>query len=290
MLAKFRINHPFLYAIVVYAVFTVVFNLVGWLYSNVFSGLLSASDAMDEAMSSLIGEIAAAAALCFVLYRTGKLGLLTKKGKGFFGGLAVGGFCLGCIVMYALRSFAGEDGSDPLAVNFTATSLVYVLSMMMVGVAEELEARALIAETFLEHFGTAREAALKAALISGFFFGIMHITNLASQSVSETLPQVVLCVTSGILYGAIYFRSGNLWSIVVIHGLNDVAASLSTWLFAGGAEAASEAASEAAAFSMVSLVPILLIGALDIAVALFLLRKSKAAEIEENWPEIAAVK
>ena len=285
MLNKFRLAHPFLFAVLIYLVFTVAMNGSGLLAYR-FVDLVTGGSVGGEVepLVEIFDEVVPALVFCFILSRIGRFGLLKKRGRGFLTGLAVGGYCLAYIAFLAFGQLL-SCLTDDMPINFTAVSVAYVVSMLMVGVTEELEARALIGETFLEHFGTERGGAIKAAVASGVIFGAMHLTNAITDGIGDTAPQVCLCVTSGILYGAIYFRSGNIWSIALIHGLNDVAAGISVWLFAGGI-CVEQAAATASEFSLASLAFPIVLGALEVAVALYLLRPEKIGEVGQSWPEI----
>ncbi len=286
MLKNLRIKHPFIYAICIFLIFGVTMQVASIFFLISFTLALGESGASAASpLATIGGELIAAAVLIFVLWRSGKIGLLSKRGKGFWRSLAVGGYCFVFIavmtVMGLVESVESADGSGG-AVNFAAASVVYIISMMCVGFTEEIEARALIGETFLEHFGTAREGVIKACVVSGLIFGIMHTSNALDAPFADTFSQVILCITGGILYGAIYFRTGNIWAIMFIHGLNDVGASAAIWLLNGGMEVASTTTG----FSVEMLALTAAIGACDLAAAFFLLRKSKAGEVAKYWPEI----
>lgn len=287
MLKKFRLEHPFLFAVCIYLTFFVTMNATGWVCERVCELFVGGPvPASFDPFNQIISELAPALVLCLVLFGTGRLGLLKKRGRGFFAGLAIGGACLAYIAWLAFQQIViglTEYGT----INIAAPSIALVVSMLMVGVTEEIEARALIGETFLEHFGTERSGAIKAAALSGLIFGAMHLTNAINGDLTSTLVQVATCATSGFLYGAVYFRGGNIWSIALIHGLNDVAASLATVLFLGGVEL-EQAAVATESLSIASFAYPAFIGILDIVLALYLLRPRKAGEVKQSWPEIPA--
>ncbi len=281
MLAKFRLSHPFLFAVLIYLIFFVTMNGTGIAAMFAIYTFCGGSiGAVGEQVVQIICEVVPALIFCLILWRTDRLGLLTKKGKGLVAGLKIGGYSL-CFILVILAQTLLSACANGYEVNFTVASVVYVPAMLMVGITEEIEARALIGETFLEHFGATRTGAIKAAVVSGVIFGAMHLTNAIDGQLPETMLQVCLCVTGGILYGATYFRGGNIWSIAIIHGLNDVVAGLAEWLFNGGAHITSSTG-----IVLEDLVFIGIIGALDLIAAFYVLRPSKADEVRESWPEI----
>ena len=283
MFLKLKNNHPYLFAIVVYLIFMVCMNIG----SAVFYGIslaISLDKGMADALSTLVGELVAALVLLLVLKKTGMFSLLSKKGKGFFAGLIVGAYCLVFIMLIFIRGLMGDEDTNGLTINFTVTSVVFIISMFAIGITEEIAARALIGETMLEHFGTTHVDIIKAALVTGAIFGGMHVTNMLVAPVDTTIYQMILCFTGGTLYTAIYYRSGNLWSIAFIHGLNDAGAGMVTWLYQGGVEATEQAS----AITAGDMIYIVAIGVVELAVAFFLLRKSKVQEVQTYWPEVAA--
>lgn len=90
--------------------------------------------------------------------------------------------------------------------------------MALVGVAEEFIFRGVIAQSLLERFGTGRAGVWKACLLSGLLFGAAHLTNLLSSAPFGVLMQCVFAASLGTLFAAIYFRTGNLWVTVFLHG------------------------------------------------------------------------
>ena len=281
MLVKFRKEHPFLFVICVGALFLLTVRGLGNPLTDVIMGLMPGQDTLADNLGTLAIEIVLALEMLVILHLTDRMYLITKKGRGFFSGLAIGGYCFGFLVYMTVVALVGGFEEGPI--DFTAASVVYVLSMLVVGIAEEFEARAIIAETLLEHFGTARKGALCAAGVSGLIFGLMHLSNAIGGSFAETLPQVILCISGGILYGVIYYRSGNIWSIALIHGINDVVASISEWLFAGGVSAASD---PSATLSVSQMIFTCCLAAIEIGVSLYLMRKKRADEVKETWSDI----
>lgn len=152
-----------------------------------------------------------------LLRRTGKAQLLTRRGCGFFNGLLVGMYPAALLAynLYVKLLFG-------LAADGTLLPLWRILcffaNMMLVGVAEEFLFRGVVAETLLEHFGTSRGGIWKACLLSGVLFGCAHLTNLFTSAPLGVLMQCVFATSLGVLYGAIYFRTGNLWVTVFLHG------------------------------------------------------------------------
>ena len=152
--------------------------------------------------------------------------------------------------------------------------LSFLACMAMVGVAEEFLFRGVIAETLLEHFGTSRAGVWKACLLSGVLFGAAHLTNLSSSAPFGVLMQCAFSASLGALFAAIYFRTGNLWVTVFLHGAMDIASMLIGGLY--GTTTLSESVSGYDASMLLTVVVYLLPVA-------FLLRKKKLPEVQLYW-------
>ena len=159
-----------------------------------------------------------------------------------------------------------EDGQ--LQPAFSISS--FFVSMALVGVAEEFIFRGVIAQSLLEHFGTGRAGVWKACLLSGLLFGAAHLTNLLSSAPFGVLMQCVFAASLGTLFAAIYFRTGNLWVTVFLHGAMDITSMLVGGLY--GTEDVAESISGYDASMMLSILIYLI-------PTLFLLRKKKIGEV-----------
>lgn len=95
-------------------------------------------------------------------------------------------------------------------------TLLYILSMLCVGLLEEAIFRGLLFEAM-------RKDSTKAAIIvSSVTFGIGHIINLINGSGAELLPnllQVVYATAAGFMFVMMYYRSKSLVVCIAAHGL-----------------------------------------------------------------------
>lgn len=133
------------------------------------------------------------------LVRTDRAGLLRRRGSGFFNGLLVGMYPLVFIGYNAFGSLVlGRPENGVL--QPAARICTFLVSMAMVGVAEEFIFRGVIAQTLLEHFGTSRAGVWKACLLSGVLFGAAHLTNILSSAPFGVLMQCVFAASLGTLF------------------------------------------------------------------------------------------
>lgn len=104
-----------------------------------------------------------------------------------------------------------------VTLNYGALETVlYILSMLCVGLLEEVIFRGLLFEAM-------RGESVKAAIIvSSLTFGIGHIINLINGSGAELLPnllQVVYATAAGFMFVMMYYRSKSLVVCIVSHGI-----------------------------------------------------------------------
>ena len=264
MLKRLRTAHPILYCILSEVLFLgsmVVFSLLATI---VLAAAGADFDTMDGYLFGSVQEAVGLAVALLLLTRTGRLDLLRRRGCGFLNGLLVG--------MYPLF-FIGYTFFGTLAFGRPDTPLL-PLPRILVGVAEELVFRGIIAQTLLERYGTARAGVWKACLVSGVLFGAAHLSNLLGSAPFGVLMQCVFAASLGVMLAAIYFRTGNLWVTVFLHSAMDIAAMLIGGLY--GTTSVAESVSGYDASRLLSV-------AVYLIPTVFLLRKKKLPEVQLYW-------
>ena len=273
MLKRLRTTHPILFGLLVEVLFFGTLFLSDLIFSVVL--LVSGVDltGLDSYLYSGLQELLGTLVVLLVLKRTGRIGLLRWRGSGFFNGLLVGMYPLVMIgySIFGALMFGRPDDAELLP---PVRILTFLLSMMMVGVAEELTFRAIVAQTLLEHYGTSRGGVWKACLVSGALFGAAHLTNLMSSEPFGVLMQCLFAGALGSLFAAIYFRTGNIWVTVFLHGMMDIASMLIGGLY--GTVTMAESVSGYDATMLLSVAVYLL-------PMFFLLRKKKLPEVQLYW-------
>ena len=268
MLKRLRTAHPILYCILSEVLFLgsmVVFSLLATIVLAV-AGV--DFDTMDSYLLGSVQEAVGLAVALLLLARTGRLNLLHRRGCGFLNGLLVGMYPLFFIGYTAFGTLAFGRPDTPLLP--LPRILTFMLNMILVGVAEELVFRGIIAQTLLERYGTARAGVWKACLVSGVLFGAAHLSNLLGSAPFGVLMQCVFAGSLGVLFAAIYFRTGNLWVLVFLHGAQDAASLLAGGLY--GTENMSTAVSSYDSTMLLSVLVYLI-------PTFFLLRKKKIGEV-----------
>ena len=142
MLKRLRTAHPILYCILA----EVLFLGSLFLSSLVLTVALMAAGAdfsgLDEYLLSLIQELVGAGAAWLLLRRTGRQGLLGRRGSGFWNGLLVGMYPLAFICYSIYSALIFERPDTPLLP--AGRILSFLACMAMVGVAEEFLFRSVI--------------------------------------------------------------------------------------------------------------------------------------------------
>ena len=268
MLKRLRAKHPVGFCVLSEVLFLGSLLLASYLI--VFALVLFGVDLerVDSYFLSAVQEAVGMVVALVILGRTGKMYLLRRRGSGFFNGLLVGLYPIALISYNAYNTLLfGRPEGDMLPAWHVVW---FLIGMTSVGVAEEFLFRGVIAQTLLEHFGTSRAGVWKACLLSGLLFGAAHLTNLLSSAPFGVLMQCVFAASLGTLFAAIYFRTGNLWVTVFLHGAMDIASMLVGGLY--GTEDVAESISGYDASMMLSILIYLI-------PTLFLLRKKKIGEV-----------
>ena len=135
MLKRLRSAHPMLYCLGAEVLFlgmlfvASMVSLLGILF------VLRDLEMADDYLLTTLQEAAGILTACFLLVRTGKIGLLRRRGSGFFNGLLVGLYPIALISYNAYNTLLfGRPEGDMLP----AWRIVwFLLGMTSVGVAEE---------------------------------------------------------------------------------------------------------------------------------------------------------
>ena len=167
-----------------------------------------------------------------------------------------------------IKSSAGETLRHPIQI------IVFILTMILIGCAEEFLFRGVITNLILKKYGTDRAGIWYTAIISGIIFGFAHIFNaLSGIRFSAVLIQIVMACMIGMVYAAIYIRTRNIWEMVFLHALNNFVALFSTGFFHQGS-----LASQVSSYS-----PVMYGALITFSIILgVLLRKSKVDELFIN--------
>ena len=208
----------------------------------------------------------------------------TFRKKGFFRTLFIGlPYLILSIVLLVLNiiSTAQKPGIEWYPLPMILFSL---FTGFAIGFREESIFRGVEINILADKYLKDRKGIWLTVLISAFFFGIMHMSNmLIGSSFMACLGQSLNAFFIGLMFAAVYLRGDSLWAMMFIHGLYDIAVSVpSMFTKTHGTDGLSSLAlKQEMSFEYVissnSLAPVY------IGITLYLLRKSKCEEIINKY-------
>lgn len=139
------------------------------------------------------------------------------------------------------------------------------------GVSEEVFCRGFAASNLMRIWKDKPNRIFLSVLVSGAAFGLLHAVNVfVTGDAFAAIIQVIYTAAIGIFYGAVFVRSRNIWGVIIMHTLTDVSAFIA--VFDGNVTGMD------IAFCAVG-------SLIFIAIALYLIRPAKRAEIDALWED-----
>lgn len=184
------------------------------------------SDDNNTVIPSLIVEILCMVTSLIIMFCAHKQDILKGTMSGFAKGISAGGFLCGFAVLLFIGFFVYDFSAEKVLP--ISNIMIYVFSMLVTGFTEELVFRGVIYNTISECFDTySKKSVYISMIISSIIFGLMHMSNIFSGvSVAGAIVQAGCAFGVGLYFCAIYVRCNNIWSVIVLHGLNDIASTL----------------------------------------------------------------
>lgn len=201
-----------------------VFFLVLEVLFTIFGGVLMSTIERYKYGRDILGELLLVVYMFIVLIVAGNGYIFKDKKIGFFRSLYLGlpMLIFSCLLLISSIAEAYKGFSIGNFVN-----LLFLCGL--VGVAEEYLCRGWLQNEFIERFGSTKKGIIASIIVSSIVFGIMHITNalFTTQGFVTTLFQILQAVASGFMFGVIYYRSKNIWTVAFLHGFFDFSIMLS---------------------------------------------------------------
>lgn len=98
------------------------------------------------------------------------------------------------------------------------------LYCLTIGIYEEFLCRGWIQNEFLERFGGTKKLVIRSIFLASLIFGGIHFFNLlAGQTFFETFVQVLHATACGFFLGTLYYRTKNIWGVIILHAFWDFA-------------------------------------------------------------------
>lgn len=98
--------------------------------------------------------------------------------------------------------------------------VLYGILAILIGCAEEISFRGILLSSFI-HNWRGKHPLLMGILLSSFLFGISHSINAFSQPLKNTVVQMVVAFSLGIILALMYLVTGNLVTPILFHALID---------------------------------------------------------------------
>lgn len=210
-------KNSILFTIIMVVVFFLITEFLIWGYGS--SILLTAISKYPKGELVITEAVLASLVLIvMLLFRNGYV--FTQKHEKLTKGLFYGSyFLIGASVFIFVYRAGLKEG---LAV------LNIAIGCFLVGVSEELLCRGWLLNEFLEKFGNTKKGVWYSIIISGGIFGILHLGNvLTGQTWSTTIVQALTAMAAGVFFGIIYYKTKNIWSVILLHALWDFSIILS---------------------------------------------------------------
>lgn len=179
----------------------------------------------------------------------------------FFGFAAI-------IIALDLIGFIGHE---------VAFSLTILGNALMAGIGEEMAIRVLPISVMMRDWMDEKHIPI-AAYSTAVIFGLVHFANMGNGAgFVDTLFQVIVAIGFGVMFAAVYLRTGNILLCMILHTAHDLLVFMIV-----GVTSSSGVIQGTSGFDMVT---DLVIGVLGVVVGTYLIRKSVRADIVEVWKE-----
>ena len=206
--------------LLIFVLFELFTRTIGSLLaSTVYSSLLHGKYVVYS-----VSEFVVCLCAVILLFIRKKLYIFKKNKVSFKDSLKL---CLPVVILSLLVFLANftELVISDININNLLSLIVYTI---LIGLFEEIFFRGIIENELLENYSSTKKEVLISIIISGSIFGAVHLTNLlVGQDLLTTLMQFVQTTAIGILFGTIYYKTKNIWSLVFLHGFYDFAVLLS---------------------------------------------------------------
>ena len=160
----------------------------------------------DPYLPQLLLDTLLAAGGIGMLSLLGDLSILRFSGKQFGKRLLVGGYFLLIGASSLIQNLASADRGT---IRSPGHLQLFVLSMLMIGAAEEITFRGVIATLLFRQYGKTTSGVWFCVIASGILFGCPHFINAigGGSAFTGVLVQAVSAVGSGMAFTAMYYRT-----------------------------------------------------------------------------------
>ena len=262
------LDHPILSGSVLLAVYILICKTVSFCISPFF-----ANQEFSEAVYCLIPVLSALALSLLVKMAVKNGYILGLRAQNFGECLKLGWLFPAYLIVQGI--FNSLD--SPWYANVTLTVILTAFFQSAeAGFSEELMFRSLIANNMMRVWIHKKYGIYASAVISALIFGGIHLMNASVVGFTLALfSQLIYSPALGILLGAMYLRTRNLWGCIVMHTMLD----FFNMLYVTGT-------TEDILREQISMEDMLVTGLLvvfSLAAAFYMLRPAKHEQIRATW-------
>ena len=131
----------------------------------------------------------------------------TKQFKGFVIMLPA----LAFVLWNVANHFITKGDFNPLTVE-----------ILILGLAPAVFEEVVFRGIFIHNLKASGRSNMAALLIPALIFGLIHLTNAVNGDIAQALVQTGYAVVVGLVFGAIYIRTGDLFSVILAHAAVDI--------------------------------------------------------------------
>lgn len=256
-------DHPIL-ALILMPIWCMV---IASIFGGIAGGLFGEKHAAATSIATAFGAL-----LCLAIHRS-------WFRSEFDGNLKLKNLRLGMLLLLPSLLFFITNLTEVDFRTLTPAAVLTAFGMALgPGVMEEVAFRGLAGSNFMRVWRDEKKLVLIVTL-TALLFGLVHISNiLAGAGMAVSFTQAVYSFGAGVLFAAVYLRTGSLLPTIIVHTLVDASAFMTAELMESGGVLSGSSFD----WSM------LITGALGLALAVlgyWYIRPEKRAEIIALWEE-----
>ncbi len=171
---------------------------------------------------TLLGEMVSAMVLTMILLVINKGNIFTEKRTSFKKTIILD---IPMIIIIGIVMCFNVIGLDKVPELMVVRNLFAFC--ICIGIFEELLFRGWIQNWFCNKLENTRKGAIWSILLASILFGLFHSTNiLMGQEILQTVFQIIQTIAIGAFLGTVYYRTKNIWNVILLHGIYDFSVML----------------------------------------------------------------
>ncbi len=184
-------------------IFEIFLIIAAFVLALIF-GLPCQMAGFDNEMAMALGRILAGL-LLLMIFRS------CIKGKKQFSGFLIMLPALLMAVWNIFNHFVTKGTFNPLTAE-----------ILILGLAPAIFEEVVFRGIFIHNLKASGKSDMAALLIPAVLFGLIHLTNAVNGDILQALVQTCYAVVVGLVFGAIYIRTGDLCSVILAHAAIDI--------------------------------------------------------------------